>query len=70
MNDINSKIEEIILGDKIKELKTLLQEKDIKTLYIITKYFLEVEKMEIPLIQYCIMKKAIECFKYCLCSRE
>ena len=66
MNDINSKIEEIISGDKIKELEKLLQEKDIKTLNTITKSFLEVGKMEIPLIQYCIMKKAMECFKYLL----
>ena len=66
VNDINTKIEEIISGDKIKELEKLLQEKDIKTLNTITKSFLEVGKMEIPLIQYCIMKKAIECFKYLL----
>ena len=65
-NNINTKIEEIISGDKIKELEKLLQEKDIKTLNTITKSFLEVEKMEIPLIQYCIMKNAIECFKYLL----
>ena len=32
VNDINKKIEEIISGDKIKELEKLLQEKDIKTL--------------------------------------
>ena len=70
VNDINSKIEEIILGDKIKEFAKLIQEKDIKTFNTITKSFLEVEKMEIPLIQYCIIKNAIECFKYCLCSRE
>ena len=44
----------------------LLQEKDIKTVNTITKSFLEVQKMQIPLIQYCIMKKAIECFKYLL----
>ena len=66
INDINSKIKEIISGDKIKELEKLLQDKDIKTFNTITKSFLEVEKMEIPLIQYCIMKKAIECFKYLL----
>ena len=66
MNDINIKIEEIISGDKIKELEKFLQEKNIKTFNTITKSFLEVEKMEIPLIQYCIMKKAIECFKYLL----
>ena len=66
LNDVNSKIEEIISGDKIKELDKLLQEKDIKTFNTIKKSFLEVETMEIPLIQYCIMKKAIECFKYLL----
>ena len=65
-NDINRKIEEIISGDKIKKLDKLLQEKDIITFNTITKSFLEVEKMKIPLIQYCIMKNAIECFKYLL----
>ena len=65
-NDINTKIEEIISGDEIKELEKLLQEKDIKAFNTITKSFLEVEKMKIPLIQYCIIKKAIECFKYLL----
>ena len=44
----------------------LLQEKDIKTFNTITKSFLEVKKMDIPLIQYCIMKNAIDCFKYLL----
>ena len=66
VNDICSKIEEIISGDNIIELKKLLQEKEIKTFNTIIKSFLEVEEMEIPLIQYCIMKKAIECFKYLL----
>ena len=66
VNDIHTKIEEIISGDKIKEFQELLQEKDIKEFNTITKSFLEIEKMEIPLIQYCIMKKAIECFKYLL----
>ena len=64
--NIKAKIEEIISGDKIKELEKLLQEKDIKTFNAMTKSFLEVKKMKIPLIQYCIMKKAIECFKYLL----
>ena len=66
VNDINIKIEEIISGDKIKELDKLIQEKDIKAFNSIIKSFFEVEKMKIPLIQYCIMKKAIECFKYLL----
>ena len=42
VNDINTKIEEIISVDKIKELEKLLQEKDIKTFNTITKSFLEV----------------------------
>ena len=61
-----SQIEEIISEDKITELDKLLQEKDIKTFNTITKSFLKVEEMQIPLIQYCIMKNAIECFKYLL----
>ena len=66
VNDMNTKIEEIISGDTVKELDKLLQENDIKTFNTITKVFLEVEEIQIPLIQYCIMKKAIECFKYLL----
>ena len=41
-------------GDKIEEFEKLLQEKDIKAFNTITKSFLEVEKMQIPIIQYCI----------------
>ena len=66
VNDINTKIDEIISGDKIKELEKLLQEKDIRAFNTITKSFLEIKEMQIPLIQYCVMKKAIECFKYLL----
>ena len=62
----NTNIEEIISGDKIQELQELIQEKDIKTFNIIKKSFFEVKEMKIPLIQYCIMKNAIECFKYLL----
>ena len=59
-------MEEIISGDKINELEELIFEKDIKTFKTIIKSFNEVDKMKIPLIQYCIMKKAIKCFKYLL----
>ena len=59
-------IEEIISGDKINELQELIQSKDIKNFNTITKSFLEVEEMKIPIIQLCIIKKAIECFKYLL----
>ena len=60
------KIDEIISGDKSIELRKLLQEKDIKAFSTIIKSFLDVKEMEIPLIQYCIIKNAIECFKYLL----
>ena len=66
VNEIKTEIEEIISGDKLKELKKLLQEKDIIRFNTIIKSFLEVKKMQIPLIQFCIMKNAIECFKYLL----
>ena len=59
INEINKpkmNIEAIISGDKIKELQELIQEKDIKTFTTITKSFMEVEKMKIPLIEYCIIK--------------
>ena len=49
VNDNNTKIEEIISGDKIKELDKLLQEKDIKTFNTITKSFLEVKKWKFHL---------------------
>ena len=66
-NEINNvNIEAIISGDKIEELQDLIQKNDIQTFNIITKEFFEVEAMKIPLIQYCIMKKSIECFKYLL----
>ena len=65
-NDGNIKIEEFNSGDQIKELEKLVQEKDINSFNTIKKSFLEVEEMKIPLVQYCIMKKAIECFKYLL----
>ena len=62
----NNTIEEIISGDKIIELQELLEKKDISAFKTIQKSFKEVPKMKIPLLQYCVMKKAIECFKYLL----
>ena len=62
----SDQIERIISDDKINELQELLQGKDIQTFNTIIKSFNEVEKMKIPLIQFCIMKKAIECFKFLL----
>ena len=62
----NLLIEEIISGDEIIKLQELIQKQDIKTFNTINKSFFEVKIMKIPIIQYCIMKNAIECFKYLL----
>ena len=59
-------IQEIIKGDRIKELQILIREKGINSISPITKSFNEVEKMKIPLIIECIIQKAIKCFKYLL----
>ena len=59
-------VEEIIAEDKIIEFQNFIQENDIKTFNIIRKPFKEVYQMKIPLIEYCIMENAIECFKYLL----
>ena len=58
-------LEKIIEDDNSNELPKFIQQfKTFNT--IITRPFKEVEKMNIPIIQYCIMKKAIKCFKYLL----
>ena len=59
-------IEEIISGDKVNDLQELMQEKNSQTINIVTNSFREIHFMKIPLIQYCIIKKAIKCFKYLL----
>ena len=62
----NDDLEEIISGDKVKMLDEFIQKNDIKAFNTITKSFKEVKKMKIPIIQYCIMKRAVECFKFLL----
>ena len=59
-------LEEIISGDKVEILDKFIQKNGIKTVNTITKAFKEVEEMKIPIIQFCIMNKAIECFKFLL----
>ena len=63
---IHNHIEKIISEDNIEELRTLIEIEGTQTFNMIKKSFREVKKMKIPLIQYCIMKKAIKCFKYLL----
>ena len=65
-NQTEINIEDIISGDKVNEFGELIQKKGIKTFNIVIKSFREIERMEIPIIQYCIMENAIECFKYLL----
>ena len=62
----NEIISTIILGDNLDELRELHQKKDINTFNIITASFREIDYMKIPIIQFCIMKNAIKCFKYLL----
>ena len=66
LSNVMTNNEELISGDKINELNKLTQEKDINEYNMISKSFNEVKEMKIPLIQYCIIKKAIECFKFLL----
>ena len=59
-------IEEIITGDKLEYLQRLVREKNINSINTITRPFIEVNKMIIPIISYSIIQKAIQCFKYLL----
>ena len=65
-NNLEETIDEIISGDKIKELQELIQKADHKLFNTIIKPFNEFSAIKIPLIQYCVMKNAIECFKFLL----
>ena len=65
-SNITKIVEEIITGDKLDELQKLIKENDIMTFNTIIAPFKEVEKMSIPIIQYCVMKNAMKCFKYLL----
>ena len=57
-------VKDIIEGDKIEELQKLIREKGIKAISPITKSFSE--KIKIPIIIECIIKKATKCFKFLL----
>ena len=65
-NQTTEHIKKIIGGDQVEEFGKFIEEKDISNINSITQTFLEVETMKVPLIQYCVMKKAIKCFKYLL----
>jgi len=60
------RVREIIEDDKMEELQRLIRENNINCINTIQKPFLEVISMKIPIIQYCILHKAIKCFKYLL----
>ena len=61
-----NEIEQIIEGDKVEELQKFLLKTEFAKINTFCKNFNEVEKMEISIIHYCIMKNAIKCFKYLL----
>ena len=58
-------IEEIVSADSIEKLQKLIRGKGIESLHPIESKFLD-EEMRIPLIQYCVMKEAMRCFKFLL----
>ena len=60
----NQKLDEIIGGDKCEELIKLINEKDINQINTITASLNDTQKIIIPIIQYCIMKKAKHCFNF------
>ena len=66
MKNNEKTVEEIIKEDKIEELQKLIREQDIDSKSQITKSFNEVEEMNIPIFNECIIQKAMKCFKYLL----
>ena len=56
-------MKQIIEEDNV-ELLQKETEKENNMNIIIEDSFLEIENMEIPILHYCIMKKAIKCFKF------
>ena len=65
-NEDEKLIAEIIEADKLVDLQKLIREKDIHLINTIRKSFNEINMMIIPILQYCVMKKAMQCFKYLL----
>ena len=61
-----NEIIDIIKEDQEKELDELVQKEGITRFAAIIEPFREVSTMKIPLLQYCIMKNAIKCFKFLL----
>ena len=57
-------LEKIIEGDKVDELQKLISEKENKMVF--QQPFNEVQNMSFPILHYCIIHNALECFKYLL----
>ena len=65
-NSIIERVEKIIAEDKVEELGELINDIGMNSINNITNEFIDVLKMKMPLIHYCILKNAKECFKYLL----
>ena len=65
-NNQNQEIEQIIKKDNMEELKRLILEQGIGSINTITTSFNEVKRMKSPIMIYCIIHKAMKCFKYLL----
>ena len=61
-----TRVQEIIKRDNLEEMQNLIREKGIKGISPIIKSFNEVNELAIPIINECIIQKAIKCFKYLL----
>ena len=64
--NIEEIIDEIIEGDNLEDLQIFLQYNNFEVISSTIKPFNEVERLKIPLLQYCLMKKAFRCFKFLL----
>ena len=65
-NEKEEIVREIIKNDKMEEIQKLIRENGISAISPITKSFIDVENMGIPIINECIIQKATNCFKYLL----
>jgi len=65
-NHQGQRIEEIIKNDNMEELRRIIVDNGKDSIYTIIKSFNEVKKMKIPIMIYCIIEKAMKCFKYLL----
>ena len=65
-DNIVAKLAEIIEKDNVDELQILIVAHNIQTFSMFSSTFKNINDMAISLLHFCIIKKAIKCFKYLL----